>query len=262
MDVLPVVVAVATLGAATVLATAPAHADPDDLVGLPLVLERGAVELRLTAEINVQVRSVGRPLALAPDAWWGVSPRWTIGLIHSDPSVDQVATSASFCVRESALSTCDRLYHGGGFDVRYSALEGPFALAPRLRAVIRDTDPFKPAIMLGALIRWTRGRFAIASDPYLRVPLANHALGNPTAIMLPVWLAIQPAAGWMIALRTGLDADLVVLSDGWHGALALDATARVTDEIDLGIEAGWGSLIGPQHDARHATVMLAATWHG
>ena len=252
--------ALVALGAAGALAAAPAHADPDDIIARPLTLAADGVELRLTAAINLQQRQLGRPVSLAPDAWWGVSPRLTIGIIHSDASLDQVATSGSFCVRESVLSTCDQLYHGSGIDVRYAALDGKFAVVPRARAVLRDTDPMKPAITLGAMVRWSHGRFAIASDPYLRLPLANAPLGNRSAIVLPVWLAVQPADGWRIALRTGFDADLVILRDGGHIAFAVDATARVTREIDADLEAGWGSLLGPQHDARHATVTLGAAW--
>lgn len=259
-------VVVASLGAATALVAAPAHADsdgaPDDVIARPLVLPPDAVELRLTLEINLQPHAIAQPLALAPDAWWGISPRWMIGVIHSDPSLDQIAVSASFCVRESDILPCDHRYHGSGIDVRYDALSGDLAVAPRVRAVIRDIDPIKPAITLGALARWAYGRFAITTDPYLRLPLANHALGNRAALVLPVWFAVQPAEGWAIALHTGYDADLVILRDGGHGPVALDVTARVTRQIDLGVEAGWGAIFGPVHDAKHGTLMLAAGWRG
>lgn len=253
---------VLALGAAVAAALArPAHGDPpDDLVRRPLVLPAGTVELRLTASINVQVRSIGVPLSLAPDAWWGVLPRWTVGVIHSDTSLDQIATSGSFCIRQSAVSTCDHLYHGSGVDVRYGAIDGDLAVAPRLRLVVREIDPFKPAVTLGALVRWVHGRFAIAGDPYLRLPLANHDLGNASAIMLPLWLEVQPAPGWLIALHTGFDAELVVLRDGGHGAFGIEVTARARDDLDVGLSAGWGSLVGPQHDARHGTVMISASW--
>jgi len=261
--------AVAALGATSMLLTislaAPAQAQPgaspDDIITRPLVLEPGTVDARLTLAINVQPRLIGDPTALSPDAWWGVLPRLTLGLIHSDASLDQIAVSGSFCVRQSS-STCAHRYKGSGIDVRYSALEGRFALAPRLRAVIRDTDPVKPAMTLGALLRWTRSRFAITGDPYLRVPLANAPLGNRFAINLPVWFAVQPATGWMIALRGGFESDLVVIRDGGHVPLALDVAARATDDVDLGVEGGWASLLGPQKDARHATLMLTAGWHG
>jgi hypothetical protein len=259
VQVSPVVVAV--LGAAA-LVPRTARADPDDVIARPLVLAPGAIELRLTAEVNVQPREIGHPVALAPDAWWGLSPRWTVGIIHSDASLDQIATSASLCVRESAISACDRLYRGSGLDIRFGALAGELSLAPRMRLLIRDIDPVKPAISLGTLARWRRGRFAITTDPYVRLPLANHKLGNRAAIYLPLWFAVQPATGWAIALHTGFDADLVVLRDGGRVPVAIDVTARVTGDVDLGVIAGWGGLFGPQHDGKHGTLMIAASWHG
>lgn len=262
---------VVALGAASMLMmapgaqaqTEPAEAPPDDIIARPLVLAPGALGVRLTLAVNLQQRLITQPTALSPDAWWGVLPRLTIGLIHSDDSLDQIAASGSFCVKPGAstTSTCGRFYKGSGIDVRYSAVEGQFALAPRLRVVIRDIDPFKPAATLGALVRWAHGRFAIIADPYLRVPLANAPLGNRTAINLPVWLAMQPASGWMLALRGGFESDLVVIDDGGHVPVAFDVTARATPSLDLGVDAGWAGLLGPQHDARHATLMLWAGWH-
>lgn len=253
------------LGAACLVASPAARAEPDDLVARPLTLDAGELELRLTASINSDQVAIARPVSLAPDAWFGVSPRWTVGLIHSDQSLDQIATTGSFCIRDSQLGTCAHRYQGSGIDVRFAAVEGALdgelAIAPRLRAVIRDIDPFKPAVALGASMRWTRGRFAIASDPYLRLPLANHALGNSAAIALPLWFAVQPAVGWMIAVRTGFASDLVVVSDGGHVPVALDVSARVTEDIDGGLEVGWGSLIGPQEEARTVTVMVMVGWH-
>jgi hypothetical protein len=250
-----------SLAAALVLVAllaAPAGASPDDLVARPLVLAPGAVDLRLTAELAVEYRQAIRPVSLAPDAWLGVSDRWTLGLVHSDASVDRIGTGASLCVGSS--DHCDHVYRGSGVDARYSALAGDFALAPRVRALIRDVGPFKPAVTLGALVRWTRGRFAITSDPYVRIPLANAALGNRSALVVPIWLAVQPAAGWLVAAHTGYDADFVVLRDGGHGPVSLVVTARVTAELELTVEAGWGQLLGPQHDAKTGTVLVTAGW--
>ena len=241
----------------------PAFAAPDDLVTRPLVLPANAIDLRLTAEINVQPQLVGQPLSFAPDAWWGILPRWTIGVIHSNASIDLFEAGATFCVRQSDLvtSTCHRLYHGSGLDVRWSALAGPLAIAPRLRVLIRDLDPIKPAATLGALMRWSHGRFAITSDPYLRLPLANHNLGNRAALVVPIWFAVQPARGWEIAVQTGYDADVVVLRDDGRIPLSLGVTQRVTGDLDLRVEAGWSRLLGPQHDGQRGALMIGAGWH-
>jgi hypothetical protein len=252
-----------TLVAAMMLIVTPAFAAPDDLVTRPLVLPAGTVDLRLTAEINVQPKLVGQPLSFAPDAWWGILPRWTIGVIHSNASIDLFEAGATFCVQQSNLvtSTCHRLYRGSGLDVRFSALAGPLAIAPRLRLLIRDLDPIKPATTLGALLRWSHGRFAITSDPYLRLPLANHDLGNRAALVVPIWFAVQPAHGWELAVHTGYNADVVVLREDGHIPLSLGVTRRVTGDLDLRVEAGWSRLLGPQHDVARGALMIGAGWH-
>ncbi|HEU4730315.1 MAG TPA: hypothetical protein VFT22_20600 [Kofleriaceae bacterium] len=264
MGSMPVVAGVIILISTAVAAPRRAGADsgaPEDLVSRALVLSAGAVEVRLVAGIDLQRQGIGRPLSLSPDAWWGLAPGWTIGVIHSDTSVDQFDVGATFCVRQSDVSPCDRLYRGGGVDVRYSALEGALGLAPRVRLLVRDVDPFKPAVTLGTLLRWTAGRYAITSDPYLRLPLANRTEGNRVALSVPIWLAVQPARGWQLAVHAGYDADLAVLGDGWHGPLSLAVSTRITSALDLDVEAGWPRLLGPQHDGRHGAVLLTADWH-
>jgi hypothetical protein len=239
---------------------APAHGAPDDLVARPLVLDEHVVELRLTAELGVQREAFARPLSFAPDAWWGATSHWTLGLIHSSASLDQIDAGATLCTRKTLVSSCTRPYHGSGIDVRFSALEGDLAIAPRMRLLVRDIDPFKPAVTLGTQVRWAHGRFAITSDPFVRLPLANHDLGNRASLSIPLWLAVQPAAGWRVALHTGFDADFVVLRDGHHSPLGLGVTARVTGEIELGVEAGWQRLYGPAYDAKHGAILVSAGW--
>lgn len=249
------------LVAAALCVAARAEAAPDDLVARPLVLDDGMLELRLTAEINAQVRSWGRPLALAPDAWWGISPRWTLGVIHSNASLNRIGADASLCVRQRDVPPCNRLYHGSGLDVRFSAYAGGgLAVAPRLRLVIRELDPVKPATTLGATVRWAHGRFAAVTEPYLRLPLANADRGNRAQLVVPLRLVVQPAGGWAIALHTGYDAELAVLGDGFHIPISLAVTARVTDAVDLAVEAGWSQLLGPQQDIKHGTIMISADW--
>ena len=55
--------------------------------------------------------------------------------------------------------------------------------------------------------------------------------------------------------------DAIQLEAEHHIPFAIDVTARVTSSIDLGLEGGWAGLLGPQYDARHATIMAAAGWH-
>jgi hypothetical protein len=242
-----------------VLAAAHARADSTDLVTRPLVLERYQLVATLTLEYNLSERSVGKPIALAPDVWVGVTRDLTIGLIHSSQSVDRIGARASFCLRQSDL-VCDAAYQGSGVDFRYRLRDAPYAIAPRVRFLIRDVDPWKPAVTIGTLARWSRGRFSIRTDPYLRFGLANRDRGNRAAFVLPVWFGVQPTCRWLIELHTGADGDFAVIEDGWHMPVGLVVTARATETIDVAVEGGGSQLYGPQIDIKQRAVMLSVSY--
>ncbi|HET9623788.1 MAG TPA: hypothetical protein VFP84_20590 [Kofleriaceae bacterium] len=256
---LPIVLASVLAGAAVARGEPIAGTgDAPRLIDRPLTLGAGQLEARLALELPAGGGE--RPVSIAPDAWIGVTDRLTVGVIHSDAALDQVATGASLCLRGGKPLTCDHVYRGGGLDAVWRGLDGPVQIAPRARFVIRDVDPWKPAATLGALVRWTRGAFAIYGDPYLRIGLANTDLGNRSALVVPIWLAVQPAERAVLALHTGWTSDLAVIRDGWHVPVALDVTARASARLDVGLEAGFASLLGPQNSVKNRALTLSVAF--
>ncbi len=236
-----------------------AHADPDDLVPRPIVLAPGQLELDLTVEMNLAPGQVAQPLSLAPDAWFGATARWTVGVVHSDPAVDRIEPGASFCFA-TGVTGCSRFYRGSGVDVRWSALAGELAVAPRARLLLRDVDPWKPAVTLGALVQWTHGRWAAWSDPYLQLGLANTDAGNRHALFVPIGVAMQPTCRWAIELRTGWDSDFAVIADGWYVPIWVGARARATAHVDVGAAVGFFSALGPQNNANQRAAFFTVGW--
>ncbi len=242
------------------------------------MLARHQVEARLSLEIDLAQRHPGAPISLAPDAWLGLTDRWTVGVIHSSQSVDRIEAGASLCIRQSEgldrelPGSCERPYRGGGVEARWSWRAGAptrassagfrdsLSIAPRVRLLVRDVDPGKPATTLGALVRWTRGRFAITSDPYLQLGLANRDRGNRAAFVLPVWFAVQPTCRWQLALHTGVNGDLAVWRDGWHVPIAFAVIVRPTAQLDVGVEAGFPQLLGPQNDYKQRALIVTVGW--
>jgi hypothetical protein len=206
---------------------------------------------------------VGRAVALAPDVWFGVTQELTVGLIHSSQSVDRIGARSTVCLRQSDL-LCDTAYQGSGVDVRYRIRDAPFAVAPRMRFLVRDVDPFKPAVTFGALARFSYGRFSITTDPYLRFGLTNQQKGNRAAFVVPVWFGVQPTCRWLVELHTGADGDFAVIEDGWHMPFGLVITARATAKLDVSVEAGFSQIYGQQVDIKQRFVMFAALYrsHG
>lgn len=237
-------------------APARVFAAPNDIIARPLVLAEHQVDAQLIADVNLAPGLFAEPASLAPDVWFGVLPQLTVGLVHSMPSVDRFAPGATVCVATEPFLCPDR-YHGSGIDVIYSAFaKGEFAVAPRGRFLIRQIDPVKPAITLGALVRWTRGRYAITSDPYLQLGLANTDRGNRHALFVPVEFAVQPLARWELALHTGFNSDLAVINDGWHVPIAVETRVSITAHIDVGMMLGYASLLGPQNTAKERALFF------
>ncbi len=236
-----------------------ASASPSELTTRPLVLEEHQVSAELVFETNLAKASLARPLSVAPDLWIGVTPRLTLGIIHSDPSVDRIAPGASICVRREDL-LCHEVYRGGGLDALYEVVTGQYDLAAHARFLIRDLDPVKPAVTLGARARWHRGRFAITSDPYLQLGLGNNDRGNRAEMWLPIVVGLQPTCGWIVELHTGWNSDLAVVRDGWHIPAGLGVRAMATRHLELGGELGFTSLLGPQNNPKQRVAFVTIGW--
>jgi hypothetical protein len=255
-------VAPAWLAAVVALAVAPrpARSEPRDLVARPIALAGGELDARLVVELSLRTGELAAPISFAPDAWFGVAPRWTLGIVHSAQSLGLIDDGATLCFRGRPPFGCDRIYNGSGVDARWSWREGPLAVAPRARFVVRDVDPWKPAATAGALVRWTRGRFAITGDPYLRFGLANRDRGNRAALVVPVWLAVQPIHRGLVALHTGADGELAILRDGWHVPIGLAMEVRAASRLHVAVEGGFRTLLGPQHDPRERSLAITLAW--
>ncbi len=237
-----------------------ASASPSDLVTRPLVLDEHQVAAELVIESNLAPSGgFARPLSFAPDLWVGITPRFTLGIIHSDPSVDRIAPGASICVRRDDL-LCTGVYRGGGLDGLYALLEGQFDLAAHARFLIRDLDPVKPALTLGAEVRWHRGRFAITSDPYLQLGLGNNDQGNRAELWVPIVFAIQPTYRWIVEFHTGWNSDLAEVKDGWHIPAALGVRAMATSHLELGGELGFTTILGPQNNPKQRVAFVTIGW--
>ena len=207
----------------------------------------------LTLEANAHPTQIAEPWSLAPDVWVS-EDAWTVGIVHSGPALDRFEPGASLCLDSK---DCSHVWHEGGIDALYKL---DAHVSPRARFLLRDIDPVKPAVTLGALLQWTRGRWGIAGDPYLQLGLDNQARGNRSALFLPVTLTAKPACAWAIDLRTGWNSEFESWHDKWHIPIAVGARASITDHVEVGAAIGWYSLLGPQNDGNARTVFVTTRW--
>lgn len=211
----------------------------------PLVLPRGALHGAVTVEASLSTRAVLEPVSLAPDLWYGVTDRVTLGVTTSARAVSRLDVGNGLCVRSSEHG-CPRLYDDLAIDARWLVDR---RVAVRARLVASSFSPWKPSLRLGALARWTRGAWAIEGDPNLQLGLANRDHGNRSQLDLPLWVRFQlgcHAEGWV---RTGARAELagffekVAIPVGVGGAVHRRGVA-------VGFEVAFPELLGPQNQFR------------
>jgi hypothetical protein len=210
------------------------------------------VQADVAVEVDLAPGHVGEPTSIAPDIWWDATPRLTLGLVHSNASVDRIQPGATFCIGGTDPLACDHVYRGSGLDVMYRLEDW---IAPRARFLLRDIEPVKPALLLGARIDLPHVTF----DPYLQIGLLNMTEGNRSAVVLPVraHAALGPAQLWV---DTGWNAELVTYKDAWHVPLGLGASTHVVDSVSIGAELGFRTLLGPQNTPKERVLFVFVSW--
>jgi hypothetical protein len=250
-----------TLALAIVVAARLARADAPLPGGDALVLDADEIAARVTIEYELAPRLAGKPTSFAPDVWFGVTRALTVGIIHSNASVSRIDRAASFCFHHHPIYGCVRTYHNAGLDARYALRGGSLAIAAHARLLLRDVDPYKPAVTLGTAALWSHGRLTLAADPYLRLGLFNTDRGNRTNLMLPLDVAVRVVARTELGLHTGYDSDIAVWRDGFHIPLGVYARAAVTSHVEVGALFGFTSALGPQDTLSRRLLWLWLGWN-
>lgn len=235
-----------------------AAAAPDDVLARPLVLGRGEVEASLTLEVELAIRRLGAPMSLAPDVAVGVHPDVTVGIVHSARGLSQIDAGRGICWRGDDHG-CDRAYDNAALDVRWLVRRAALTVAARSRFILRSIDPWRPRVGLGAVGRWSRGRFAVTADPSLSLGVTRRDRGNRAALDLPLWLAVQPTRGWALHLRTGVHGTVATFGDGYEIPFGLGVVVSPQRRVDIAVEAAYQRLLGPLNDLKTRSMWVALT---
>jgi hypothetical protein len=241
----------AVLALAILLGAATARAEP---------LRRHALELDASLDIQAATHLLFAPTTLAPDAWYGVTDRLTVGWVTSAHALSRVEPGGGLCLTGSAHG-CHRLYDNIGIDTLYRLQDGAFEIAARARFVVRSFDPMKPSVRPGVWLRWHRGAWAIEADPHVQIGLANRDQGNRDQMSLPLWLRLQlgcHARGWLF---TGARGEVIDFGEKYEIPLALGFAARVAPGVEVGAEAGFPAALGPQNELSDRSAYVFVAWH-
>jgi hypothetical protein len=227
-------------------------------------------ELRLST-FRILPDELGAAWATSVDGSLPMTTRLTVGISHSARALGTVDRGGGWC-HEGGTHRCSAAYAGGFLDARWLArADRDLALAVLARAGLAGTAPLRPAVRLGVSVRVRRtptSRLWLVAEPEIQVALGNRADGNRDTLIAPLWLGADLGEHRAaVYLGTGLRGQTVGFGDKWEVPMMLGATFALRPHdvhpiVNLGLEAGFPRLLGPQNtgNVRHAAVWIALTW--
>lgn len=241
------VVAMAGLAPDAAMADVYIQADwPRRLVDRPLTLGPGMIELRGdTFIVDLSSGSVGDPLLLAPDIYYGVSKKLTVGIDHEQ----------GICVSGAACDT----YNDARLDALYSLVyTDRIHLAARGGARVADFDPATAGVEIGLAARLGFANLAVVLEPRLYVGLLERET-YAEQVDVPLQVQYQLNESNALFLRSGVRGPLDGFGDAVQVPVGLGALFVVTRRFDVGLEILFPNLAGKgaTADARALIVRVA-----
>ena len=168
------------------------------------------------AEISLASDNAFEPVSIAPDLWYGVSDKLTLGLLHSGRASTGLygGTGNGLCLSGDDEGQCPDVYRNIGIDARYHFYRsGGVTLSAEGGLFAGPFDPFTAALKLGVVGRWQSGALAIDFSPNLFAGLserepemgADVAIGtnNKETLHLPVTALYGLSEKLGLALQVG-----------------------------------------------------------
>ena len=204
-----------------------------------LTLPAGALVVQIPVEVNLSSGAVAKPLSVAPDVWYGVMDKLSVGLVHSAfGTTGSFATTggAGVCVTGED-NGCGKVYDNVGVNARYGVLDGDFLLAADVGVFARSLDPLALAAKVGVNGMMAAGPLHIIFSPNIFIGFTEREAGNEEILNIPVTFAIGLGSQLSVGLQTGLVAPLSGFADGIIVPLA--AGVRFGLSPKLGFDAAF-----------------------
>ena len=242
---------------ASCMLAASAHADDGALVSSPPPPERpsaavppwllpgAGLRLDTTAEIDVSHGKVGKPLALAPDAWFGASDDVTLGITESKYAATGFRGGAgnAFCI-SGATGGCAKLYNNVGVEAWGALLRGPLAIVAGGGPYATNLASGFYSVKVGFKARLRSGPVSLTTMPSAFVAATDRGTMNPDVLYVPAAVAVKIARA-TIGIGSGVKGPVSGFASKWQVPLGVSA-AIAAGPIGIGASFTYGSLFGGQ----------------
>lgn len=201
---------------------------PLAVIERPLTLTRNMLELSgNTVRLDMSNEEFGRPLSIAPDLHFGITSRFTFGIVHD----------VGVCV----LGGCG--YADGGVALRIRAYEGTKFSVAVTGKVTGDLSAF--GTTAGLLARVRLGQSALVLAPAVYAGLHGDP-GRGNGFEIPVHFQLQLGKRIMGYVATGLtEAEFADFGSTAKVPLGFGGSLTLSSRLDLGGELYIRNYVGP-----------------
>ena len=232
-----------------------ADASVETRAAMAPTLPAGSLAFMATVQAGLSADAVGgevgNPLSIAPDVWYGVNERLSLGAVTSIPAVTGFWSGAlgglagtGVCVSDepgtdpAVLAGCTKAFDNAG-------LEGLFALKADdstgialdvgFHAVSFDASFYSAKVGARGALR--SGRIGVGVVPSVLVAITERgdvdgdSGGNLDRIQLPVDLALHFTPSFQIGVQSGIRGSLQHFGDDYTVPVALGAILMVNEHI-------------------------------
>lgn len=235
-------------------AAAPSAPAPPPKPPASLTLPRGALEVTVNLEVNASADSVAKPVSIAPDVSYGVTPDVTLMVVHSRYALTGLrgAAGGGLCVTGTD-NGCAHPYDNLGAEGLISLAKGPLSIAANVGFHVLSFDRGFYAGKVGARLRYTSGRVGFTTLPVLFVAVTHRpddsattplAADNPDRFFIPVVLGVTATPELWLGAGAGLKGPLQELGDNWQLAVGGLAQYKISPELKVGTSLIFGQIVG------------------
>ena len=226
-------------------ATTPGDIAPEPAPAPPrprLTLPKGKLGIALNIEANLSKDLAFKPVSLAPDISYGVTPKLTVMLVHSRFATTgfRGAAGSGVCITGKD-NGCPKAYNNVGFEALFALLEDNLKVAANAGVHVVDLDQTWIDIKLGAKIRHDVGKLFITFLPSVYVGVNKRDEGNKGSLWAPValWYKVIPKLALFVS--SGIKGPISKFEDGFTIAVGGGGQYMVNKKAHVG-----ASLIFPK----------------
>ncbi|HUQ04156.1 MAG TPA: hypothetical protein VM261_16770 [Kofleriaceae bacterium] len=229
----------------------------------PMILPTGKIGVHVTLGINLSTDAVAKPIAIAPDIWYGVMPKLEVGVVHSNYGLSGFwfQPGGGICVTGEE-NGCGKLYDGPvGLMANFLVSESAsMDLAVNGGIVIGSFDPLPLSLKVGVKGRYKSGKIAVHFNPAIAIGLTERD-GNKEEIMVPVMVGYAVNEKLHAGLQTGIAGPLDGFGDAFFVPVGLGALYGLNDKMSVGGAFNFVNLAGKNGGADFRTLDLMFMWH-